>query len=102
MEACPTFELSAPGMAPPGVRTQILKAAANSKLGDKRAVSVNVLTREVVKQPSSVTYFDKKAPPRVVVVLVDLKMLRERTNGRAEQCNLNLRGTCVGPVGLIC
>lgn len=70
--------------------------AAQTKLSDDRAVALDVVCLEVIKEPATTTHQHQETTTRMMVLLVLLKMLGQMIDPVGEKRNLNFSGPSIG------
>lgn len=62
---------------------------------------LNIILRDVIEQPATLTNHKHQATTRMVIALMNLKMLSELGNALGEDGNLNIGGTRVSRMGRV-
>ena len=79
----------------------LLLLPTKTELRDQRPVPLDVVSSEVVEQPTAPTHEHEQSPTRVMVLLVDLQVLGEMRDAIGEQRDLDLGRTGIGLVNAV-
>jgi hypothetical protein len=78
----------------------LLNGAAEAEAGDNFAVAIDIVTGEVVEEPSALAHHLEEAAARMMIVLMLCKVCPEVVDAGGQNSYLNFRGTCIALVRL--
>lgn len=78
------------------IHQELAFLSSEAEFGDNGPVAVNVLVLNVIQQSPPLADHDQQASSGMMILCMDFKMFGQMRNPPGQQCNLNLRRSCVG------